>query len=150
MSEVAEKKAVTGKQAMQWLNSRTSVNEPGKYALQVVSSNPYEGRIILGLKAQSSEGLAIAKEHLRAGEFAEAANTNMSTSVFPDAYVPAKGEHVSCMVDYVKNRKDEMVLGVVSVSEIKAKSTAKVSLGDEFANLLDSKEDTSSDDNTPD
>ena len=41
------------------------------------------------------------------------------------------------MVDYVENREGQMVLGVVSVSEIKARNTGKVSLGDEFANLLD-------------
>jgi len=111
-----------------------------------VSANPYENRIILGLKAQSIEGLAKAKEFLREGNFKDAANTNMSTSVYNDSsFVPSKGEYVTCMVDYVENRKGEMILGVTSVSEIKAKVTKKVNLGDEFANLLDVANEVSSD-----
>jgi hypothetical protein len=38
-----------------------------------------------------------------------------------------------------------MVLGVTSVSEIKARATKKVNLGDEFANLLDVANEVSSD-----
>jgi hypothetical protein len=136
--ETTVSKQLTADQAVKFIQSRTNVSEPGKYNLQVISVNPYEDRIIVGLKAQSSTGLAKAKEALRAGNYSEAANTNMSTSLFADAkFVPAKGEHVACMVDYVENREGHMVLGVVSVSEIKARNTSKVSLGDEFANLLD-------------
>jgi len=143
MSTVTTKKELSGKQAVQFINSRTSVNEAGKYALQVISANHYQGRVILGLKAQSPTGLAQAQEALRAKAYSDAANTNMSTSVFADAaFIPSKGEHVSCMVDYVENRKGEMVLGVVSVSEIKAKTASKVSLGDEFANLLDDEDES--------
>ena len=141
---------LTGKKAVQYIQSRVGINEPGKYALQVVSTNPHNGKVIVNLKAQSSEGLAKAKAHLSAGEYDEAANTNMSTSLFADAFVPAKGEHVSVMVDYVKNRKGDMVLGVVSLSEMKARATTKVSLS-EFANLLDEVESADeSDDNNPD
>jgi len=144
MSEVTTRKELSGKQAVQFINSRTSVNEAGKYALQVISANHYEGKVILGLKAQSPTGLAAAQEALRAKNYSDAANTNMSTSVFADsAFIPSKGEHISCMVDYVENRKGDMVLGVVSVSEIKARSTKKVMLGDEFANLLDEVEEPS-------
>ena len=139
-------KQITGAEAISYIQSRVQVNEPGKYTLQVISANPYENRIILGLKAQSIEGLAKAKEFLREGKFNEAANTNMSTSVYNDSsFIPAKGEYVTCMVDYVENRKGEMILGVTSVSEIKARATKKVNLGDEFANLLDVAKDSSSD-----
>jgi hypothetical protein len=139
-------KQITGAEAIQYIQSRVQITEPGKYTLQVVSSNPYENRIILGLKAQSIEGLAKAKEFLREGNFKDAANTNMSTSVYNDSsFIPSKGEYVTCMVDYVENRKGEMILGVTSVSEIKAKVTKKVNLGDEFANLLDVANEVSSD-----
>jgi len=141
--------ALTAAQAVRYIQSRVQITEPGKYSLQVISANAYENRIICGLKAQSSTGLANAKEELRKGNFNEAANTNMSTSVFADAsFIPAKGEHISCMVDYVTARDGSQVLGVVSVSEIKARSTKKVNLGDEFANLLD--EPTESDEPTLD
>lgn len=131
-------KELTGAQAIQYIQSRVQINEPGKYALQIVSANHYEDRVILGLKAQSPTGLAQAKEALREGRYNDAANTNMSTSVYADSsFVPSKGEYVNCIVDYVQNRKGEMVLGVTSVSEMKAKSASKVNLGDEFANLLD-------------
>lgn len=139
-------KQITGAEAISYIQSRVQITEPGKYTLQVISANPYENRIILGLKAQSIEGLAKAKEFLREGKFNEAANTNMSTSVYNDSsFIPAKGEHVACMVDYVENRKGEMVLGITSVSEIKARTTKKVNLGDEFDNLLDVAKDSSSD-----
>lgn len=137
--------ALTAAQAVQFIQSRVQVTEPGKYALQVISANPFEDRVILGLKAQASDKLEVAKQHLREGDYNAAANTNMSTSVFSNSgFIPAKGEHISCMVDYVENREGKMVLGVVSISEIKARSTKKVNLGDEFANLLDT-ENTESD-----
>lgn len=142
---------LTAPQAVKYIQSRVQITEPGKYSLQVISANAYENRIICGLKAQSSTGLAVAKEQLRNGNYSEAANTNMSTSVFADAsFIPAKGEHISCMVDYVTARDGSQVLGVVSVSEIKARSTKKVSLGDEFANLLDEPASDESDDPTLD
>ena len=143
----AKTSKLTAKQAISFINSRTNITEPGKYALQVISANPYENKVIVGLKAQSPTGLAVAKEALRSKDFDSAANTNMSTSVFADAsFIPSKGEHISAMVDYVENRKGEMVLGVVSISEMKARTASKVNLGDEFANLLDD-ESTESDDN---
>lgn len=142
---------LTAPQAVKFIQSRVQINEPGKYSLQVISANPYENRIILGLKAQSSTGLEQAKEHLRKGNYSDAANTNMSTSVFADAsYIPSKGEHITCMVDYVTARDGSEVLGVVSVSEIKARSTKKVSLGDEFANLLDEIDSDNTTEHTPD
>jgi len=143
---------LTGKQAVQYIQSRVGINEPGKYTLQVISTNPHNGKVIVNLKAQSAEGLAKAKAHLTAGEYDDAANTNMSTSVFADAsFIPAKGEYVSAMVDYVENRKGDMVLGVVSINEMRARTTTKVSLGDEFANLLDVEASADeSDDNNPD
>lgn len=129
--------------AVKFIQARTSVNEPGKYNLQVLGSNPHDGRIIINLKAQEPKGLEAAKQHLRDGEFDAAANTNMSTSVFEDAnFIPAKGEYIACMVDYVETRDGGTKLGVVSISEIKAKSAGNASLGDEFANLLDEVEAT--------
>lgn len=145
-------KSLTAADAVKFIQSRVQINEPGKYTLQVISANPFENRLILGLKAQSSDGLAKAKQALREGRYNDAANTNMSTSVFADAsFIPAKGEHVSAMVDYVENRKGDMVLGVVSINEMRARTTTKVSLGDEFANLLDVEASADeSDDNNPD
>ena len=129
---------VTLKDAVKYIQSRTQVNEPGKYSLQVISANAYQNKIILGLKAQASDALVKATQHLRDKEYRKGANLNMTTSVFADAsFIPSKGEFITCMVDYVTARDGSQVLGVVSVSEIKARSTKKVNLGDEFANLLD-------------
>tara|TARA_R110000751_G_scaffold275243_1_gene376076 strand:+ start:198 stop:659 length:462 start_codon:yes stop_codon:yes gene_type:complete len=129
---------ITAKQAIQFIQSRTSVVEPGKYTLQVIGANHHAGKIILNLKAQEPQGMEAAKEALRDGRYDDAGNTNMSTNVFDDAaFIPAKGEFISCMVDVVETRDGGTKLGVVSISEIKAKVAGKVSLGDEFANLLE-------------
>lgn len=134
---------LTAKQAISFIQSRTQVSEPGKYNLQVIGSNLHEGKYIINLKAQDPKGLEAAKEHLRAGEYDDAANTNMSTNVFADAsFIPAKGEFIACMVDNVPTRDGGTKLGVVSISEIKARSASKANLGDEFANLLDEVEAT--------
>jgi hypothetical protein len=115
-----------------------SIVEPGKYTLQVIGANHHAGKVILNLKAQEPKGLELAKEAIREGRYNDAANTNMSTNVFDDAaFIPAKGEYISCMIDYVPTRDGDTKLGVISISEIKARTTTKVSLGDEFANLLD-------------
>lgn len=130
---------LTGKQALQFIQSRTSVDGAGKYNLQVIG-NPqlHEGKFIINLKAITPRGLEKAKAHLREGEYDAGANTNMSTNVFADSnFIPAKGEYISCMVDRVETRDGQGDWGVVSISEIKAKSASKATLGDEFANLLD-------------
>ena len=128
---------LTPKQAVQYISSRAQISSTGKYELQVLSVNHHEGRVIINLKAQDPKGLAEAKELLHAGEYDAAANTNMSTNVYADAsFIPTKGEYITCMVAEVPTRDGGSKLGVVSISEIKAKATSKVSLGDEFANLL--------------
>jgi len=130
---------LTAKQAVQYIQSRTPISEPGKYTLQVIGANVHAGKVILNLKAQDPKGTELAKEHLRAGEYDAAANTNMSTNVFEDAsFIPSKGDFIHCMVAEVPTRDGGFKLGVTNISEIKAKNVAtKVSLGDEFANLLE-------------
>jgi hypothetical protein len=138
MATTTAKSSITGKQALQFIQSRMSINAPGKYSVQVINANAYKERFIIGLKAQSPTGLEQAKEALRAKDYAKAGNTNMSTSVFADAsWIPAKGEFVNVIVDYVTARDGSSVLGVTNISEMVAKSAKKVDLGDEFANLLD-------------
>ncbi len=133
---------LTGKQAVSFIQSRTQVNKPGKYTLQVIGSNFHNGKIILNLKAQDSKGLEAAKEHLRNGRFDDAANTNMSTNVFEDAaYIPSKGEFINCMVAEVPTRDGGTKLGIVSISEVPTEKSTKISLGDEFASFLDEVEE---------
>ena len=137
---------LTPKQAVQYISSRAQISDTGKYDLQVLNVNHHEGKVIINLKAQDPKGLAEAKELLRSGEYDAAANTNMSTNVYADAsFIPSKGEFISCMVAEVPTRDGGTKLGVVSISEIKAKATSKVSLGDEFANLLEDSVEESSD-----
>lgn len=127
------------KQAVQFIQSRTKVDAPGKYNLQVIGNpNLHEGKYIVNLKAITDSGLAKAKELLRQGEYDSAANTNMSTNVFADAsFIPSKGEYVACMVDHVPTRDGGTTLGIVSMSEIASRTASKADLGDEFANFLE-------------
>ena len=130
---------LSGKQALQFIQSRTMVDKAGKFNLQVIG-NPqlHEGKYIINLKAITPRGLEKAKEHLREGEYDAGANTNMSTNVFVDSdFVPSKGEYVSCMVDRVDTRDGQGDWGIVSISEIATTKAGKASLGDEFANLAE-------------
>jgi len=131
---------ITKQDAIRFIQSRTMITGPGKHNLQVVNDpTPHDGRLIINLKAQTSAGLATAKELLRADDASGAANTNLTTSVFADAsFIPSRGEYVAVMIEYVTSKRSgEQVLAVVSMSEIKAAVTKKVSLGEEFTNMLD-------------
>ena len=130
---------LTGEQAVRFIKSRKLITSPGKYNLQVIGEpNHYEDKVIINLKATSAKLLEDAKEELREGNFDKAANSNFTFSPFAEsAYIPAKGEHVACMVDWVEGRDGGQVLVITACTEIKSSATSRVNLGDEFANLLD-------------
>lgn len=136
---MSQEKTLSGKQAVQFIQSRIKVDSPGKYNLPVIGRpNLHEGKYIINFKAMNPKGLAKAQELLREGDYSGAANTNMTHNVFEDAnYIPAQGEYVSCMVDWVDSRDGGKTLGIVAINEIATKSGGKTSLGDEFASLLE-------------
>ena len=54
---------------------------------------------------------------------------------------------VNCQVGYVPARDGGQVLAITNMSPIKATSAGKVDLGDEFASLLEEKEEASTEEN---
>jgi len=125
--------------ALRIIKSRKLITSPGKYTAVVINEpNHHEDKVIMNLKATTSPLVEQAKQDFRDGEFDKAANSNLSYSTFADTgYKPSQGEHVSIMVDYVPNREGKQILAIVSLNEIQSKSADKVSLGDEFENMLD-------------
>ena len=129
---------LTGKRAVQIVQSRTSVPRPGRYDLMVTSTpTHYKDKVIINIKGATPKMTEKAMQHLRDAEYDAAANCQLSFSPFAEsAFIPNKGETVNCQVDYVQNKDGEDILVITSMSAIAAERTAKVSIGDEFANLL--------------
>lgn len=130
---------LSGKSALQIVKSRTAVIKAGRYDLQVTSTpTHYEDKVIINLKGATNKMIEASKQHLRDGAFDEAANQQLSFSPFADnAFIPAKGEYVNCQIGEVPARDGGTVLAVIAMSPLAAESAAQVSLGDEFANLLE-------------
>jgi len=129
---------LSGKQAVQIVQSRTAVVKAGRYDL-AVTSNPthYEDKVIINLKGATPKMTEKATQHLRDGEFDNAANCQLSYSPYADtAFIPSKGEIVNCQLGYVNARDGGQVLAIIAMSPMVAEKAARVSLGDEFANLL--------------
>jgi len=130
---------LSGKSALQIVKSRTAVIKAGRYDLQVTSTpTHYEDKVIINLKGATSKMIEASKQSLRDGNYDEAANNQLSFSPFADnAFIPAKGETVNCQLGMVDARDGGQVLAIISMSPMVAENASKVSLGDEFANLLD-------------
>ena len=125
------------------------ITATGKFELTVISDPTNyvndKGQHIVNLRAMTLEMKNEAIALLRTGDIAKATNINLTHNVFTDGYVPSKGETVFAQVGYVKNRKQEDVLRITSLSPMpvsKAVAT-DVSEFDEFANMLDEVEETS-------
>jgi len=130
---------LSGKSAVQIINSRTAVVKPGRYDLQVTSTpTHYEGKVIINLKGATPKMLESAKADLREGKFDKSANHQLSFSPFADsAFIPAKGEIVNCQIGLVDARDGGQVLAVIAMAPMVAENASKISLGDEFANFLE-------------
>ena len=129
---------LSGKQAVQIVQSRTAVVKAGRYDLAVTSTPTYyEDKIIINLKGATPKMTEKATQHLRDGEYDLAANSQLSFSPYADtAFIPSKGEIVNCQLGYVNARDGGQVLAIIAMSPMVAEKAARVSLGDEFANLL--------------
>jgi len=119
------------------------ITATGKYEMTVISDPTNyvndKGQHIVNLRAMTLEMKNDAIALLRANNLTKACNVNLTHNVFTDAYVPSKGETVFAQVGYVKNRKDEDVLRITSLSPmpISKATSASVSEFDEFANMLE-------------
>lgn len=115
--------------SIQIIESRKLVATPGSYELKVTSVTPFEDKFIANFAAMTPYHLGEAKRLITEGEFQEATNQNISASLRPTDYIPAKGEIVKVYLDNVTTKSGVTGLFVTSVSEVKARTTTKVSLG---------------------
>ncbi len=122
--------------AIQIIESRKLINLPGSYELKCTGVTPFEDKFIANFAAMTDYQLSEAKKHFAAGEYQEATNQNLSASLRPTDYIPAKGEIVKVYVDRITTKNEVTGLFVTSVSEVKAKATTKVSLGIEAEEVL--------------
>ncbi len=124
--------------AIQIINSRKLITEPGKFAVKVTGITPYTRpdtdilTNIVNFAAMTPYQLGEAKRLLREGLFQEATNQNLTSSQrIGQDFQPDKGEIVNIVVDYIKTTSGENALLVVSVSEMKTKNTFSINLLDE-------------------
>lgn len=105
---------MTAENAIQILNSRKLIVEPGKYNLKVTNVTPFEKNVIGGddlltnivnFAGMTTFHRTEAKRFLKAGNFQEATNQNLTASrrIGLD-YTPKKGEICEVIVDYVALR----------------------------------------------
>lgn len=135
--------------AIQVLNSRKLITEPGKFQVKVTNVTPYqrpENNLLTNIVSYAAmtpyqlgearrlmtEGIAFEKEgNVEEAErlFQLATNQNLASSqrVGLD-FTPAKGELVNIVLDYIPTKADPTInaLLIASCSEIKAKSTSNV------------------------
>jgi len=131
--------------AIQILNSRKLITEPGSYQLKVTSSVPYQrpdgGDLvkITNYAAMSPYHLKQAQALFATGEFQEATNNAISSSqrVGRD-YEPAKGEIVNVVIDLLPNKEGIDSLFVVSVTALKTSKAASIN----FAEVEETVEET--------
>tara|TARA_R110002096_G_C14339005_1_gene702002 strand:- start:240 stop:710 length:471 start_codon:yes stop_codon:yes gene_type:complete len=123
--------------------AKTIITATGKYEMTVISDPTNyvndKGQHIVNLRAMTLEMKNDAIALLRANDLTKACNVNLTHNVFTDAFVPSKGETVFAQVGYVKNRKDEDVLRITSLSPMPVSKavTTSASEFDEFANMLE-------------
>jgi hypothetical protein len=129
MQETAKKTTVDKNFAARILNSRIKIKSPGEIkSVMVTSVTPYDGKHIVNFKCMSIDQVKKAQKHFAAGEYQDAVNTNLSTSVLEGQFLPQKGQYVDLTIGLVPNRdKTGEVLRVIGMSPISAAETLNIS-----------------------
>lgn len=140
---------MTAEQYQAILNSRLRnvVQTEGSITAKVVSSNEFfdeeteETRIIISFNALANDMIPTLRAHLRDGEYQEALNLSLTTSVRPNSrYIPQLGEVCKLSIGFVENRAKEQVLRITGVAPLPAATKKTYSLDDLFG---ESSEDVS-------
>lgn len=122
--------------AIQILNSRKLIVEPGSFQLKVTSAVPHQrdnGDLvkITNYAAMTDYHLKQAKDLFKDEKFQEATNQALSSSQrIGKDYEPAKGEIVNVVVDRITNKDGIEILAVVSVTALKTSKAASVSFAE--------------------
>lgn len=125
------------KSAIQILESRKLITQPGKYQLKVTSATPFQREdgtmvSITNYAAMTPYQLGEAKKLIKAEKFQEATNQSLSSSQrLANDYIPSKGEFVDVLVDEIVNKENITILAVVSVVAIKSTKATNVSFTEE-------------------
>lgn len=135
---------ITKENAIQIINSRKLLPEPGKYTVKVTNVTPFQrpdSEILINIvnyAAMTPWQLGEAKRLFKEGDYQECTNQNLSSSqrIGMD-YTPMKGEIVDIVIDIVptKNRPEGALL-VIGVQPLRNKQASIIRFG------LDDMEDT--------
>jgi hypothetical protein len=122
---------LTLESASKILSARDILSTPGKYEnIKVQTVNPYEGKFIVSLNAMSESVADDADMLLKEGEYDKACENNISASLRPTDYIPAKGEFVNVqLVSLFSNKLNRMELFVASLTPVKAVTATKRAFG---------------------
>lgn len=118
--------------AVQIIQSRKQINEPGKYRVKVTGTTPFarpDGTAvtICNLNAMTPYHIAQAKAFLQAGNTQDATNQNLTSSPRSGRdYTPSKGEIVDIIVDFVATKDGSQALLVTSMSAVPLAQTGSV------------------------
>ena len=104
--------------ALQILKSRKLVNATGKYQVKVTSVHSYQDKHIVNISAMNMHQANLAKKNLAEGKFQDAANSNLSITVFEGQVPPTKGSIIEVFVDNVKTKSGEVAMLVTSWNEL--------------------------------
>lgn len=117
--------------AIQILNSRKLITEPGKYNLKVTSVTPFNREETLvnitNYAAMTPYHLQQARALGAEDRWQEATNQALNSSQrIANDYLPSKGELVDVVVDEITNKDGIKILAVVSVTAMKTKTAASI------------------------
>ena len=103
--------AMTKERALQILKSRKIINGVGKYQVKVNSVHPHEDKYIVNIGAMNLYQAKQARTNLTAEKFEDAANSNLSFSVFEGQPCPKKGEIINVFIDEIGLKIDGELTG---------------------------------------
>ena len=131
---------LTEEEFLRIIKSRELIKDKGYYMLKVSSITEYEGKKnqthIANLSAMTRYNYERMQELLAEEEISEAANQQVSMSLFQGNYIPSKGEYVKVFFNWItvelKDEEGDLTgetekrLYATSIVEIKTSDTVKV------------------------
>ena len=143
MSEFNTNTEMTKESAVRIMSSRKMITAPGKYHVKVtndVQALADTGKVhkelsggqmqvsIANFAAFTPYHLKQFKALLQEGDFAGAANNNLTASVRGTDYIPQKGEIVSINVDFIETKDGEQALLVTGYTALPVSAGRKLSI----------------------